>query len=291
MSAVRRCFKIHAVSRVIKLGIHTQVMGILNATADSFSGDGLYRNKKDVGSAVDFAQKLISDGADIIDIGGESTRPGAKPVSVEDEIKRVIPLVKAISRRVKVPISVDTYKPDVARHALDEGACIINTVMGVNPQKDLLRFVCDARAALILMHIKGTPQTMQNNPKYKNVVAEIKKVLRKSVENCLEIGIRSDRLIIDPGLGFGKTLEHNLEIINSLERFKDLQFPILVGPSRKSFIGKILNKNTDERLYGTIASVCAAVMNGAHIVRVHDVKAVKEALTVIDGIIHQTNKK
>jgi len=261
-------------------------MGIINMTPDSFSGDGLYR-RINLRPALRYARKLISDGADILDIGGESTRPGAQRISVKEEIDRVIPLITRLAKKISVPISIDTYKPEVARRALEAGACIVNNIMGTRCDKSLLRMVRDYKAAIVLMHIKGTPRTMQQNIRYGNLMEELFSSLRKSLENCLESGINSDRIILDPGIGFGKTSDHNLEIINRLDRLKRLNKPLLVGSSRKSFIGKILNKEVHDRLWGSAASVCASILNGAHIVRVHDVRPMKDVALVADAIMNK----
>lgn len=259
-------------------------MGILNMTPDSFSGDG----SLDAEKALRRARRLIREGADILDIGGESTRPGARRIAVEEEIRRVVPLIRRLAGKIRIPISVDTYKPQVARRALDAGASIINNIMGTPPDRRLLRMARDYNAGIVLMHIRGTPRTMQKNPVYADLISEIIGALRKSMENCLEIGIKSDRIIIDPGISFGKTVEHNLEIINRLEDFKALHKPVLLGTSRKSFIGKVSDKDTSHRLIGSVATVCAGIMRGAHIVRVHDVKAVQEAAVMIDAVLNET---
>ena len=261
-------------------------MGIVNITPDSFSQDGLLRKGKKA-DALSYAKKLINDGADMIDIGGESTRPGAQSISAQEEIKRVMPTLKALAKQCRVPVSIDTYKPEVAQQALDGGAVIVNTIMGAHPPQELLRMVKNYDAAIVLMHMRGTPRTMQKSIRYKNLIGEIIASLRKSVEKCLEMGIKSDKIILDPGIGFGKTLEHNLEIINRLQTFTKLNKPLLIGTSRKSFIGKILNKDIPNRLMGTAATVCASIMNGAHIVRVHDCKAMKEVAVMTDAILNE----
>ena len=186
---------------------------------------------------------------------------------------------------MKIPISVDTYKPSVARHALDAGAQIINNIMGTRLKPPLLKMVSRYNAAIVLMHIRGTPQTMQDEAHYKNLLREVLLELRRGIEKCLDAGIKKDKIIIDPGIGFGKTLKHNLELICHLKDFKVLNVPILVGPSRKSFIGQVLKKDVAKRLIGTIAAVCACITNGAHIVRVHDVKKIKEAVLMTDAIM------
>jgi len=263
-------------------------MGIVNMTPDSFSRDGLIRRSKpSVVNAVHFVEKLLRDGADIIDIGGESTRPGAQRVTVKDEIDRIIPTITAIAKMCPVPISVDTYKPGVAARALDAGATILNNIMGINPNLSLLKMAKNYNAAIILMHIQGTPRTMQKNFHYKNLIEEISASLKLSIETALDTGILPERIVVDPGIGFGKSAEHNLEIINRLDQFGRLQKPILVGPSRKSFIGKVLNQEIDNRFMGTTACVCASIINGAHIVRVHDVKPLKEIIAMADAILRQ----
>ena len=270
----------------LDLGRQTKIMGILNLTPDSFSLDGILPNSRDnLKKAIALGKKLIADGADILDIGGESTRPGAQKISAQEEINRIIPTIKALAKKSKVPISVDTYKSMVAQYALDAGASIINNIKGVHSNKTFLRMVRNYQAAIVLMHIRGTPKTMQRNIFYKNLISDIIAELRKAIENCLEIGIKSDRIIIDPGIGFGKTPEQNLEIIARLKEFRILNQPILMGTSRKSFIGKVLNKEIKDRLMGTAATVCACVLKGAHMVRVHDVRPMKEIIAMTDAIL------
>lgn len=284
----RKTFTVTASSHRLVLGNQTRIVGIVNATPDSFSRDGcLCKNRKNHNTALSLARKHIRNGADIIDVGGESTRPGAKRISPKAEIARVIPIITALAKKATVPISIDTYKPQVAKSALDAGASIVNDIMGTKLDPQLLKMIKNYNAAIILMHIRGTPRTMQKRIYYKDVTAEIIASLRKSIEKCLEIGIKSDRIIIDPGIGFGKTVEHNLEILNRLGDFKKLRRPLLVGTSRKSLIGKVLKKDVSSRLIGTVSTVCASILNGAHIVRVHDVKAICEAVTMTDAIINE----
>lgn len=263
-------------------------MGIINMTPDSFSLDGCLKVSKKQSSALLQAKRFIKYGADILDIGGESSRPGAKKISITEEKSRVLPVIDALAKSTKIPISIDTYKPAVAKAALDKGATIVNNIMGVKADDKLLKMVRDYKAAIVLMHICGTPQNMQKNIKYDHFINDVLISLKNAIEKCLEIGIKSDRIIIDPGIGFGKTLEHNLQIINQCHQFRKLKQPILIGASRKSFIGKILNQETQQRLIGSITSVCASVMNGAHIVRVHDVKETKQAITLLDAILNET---
>ena len=280
-------FTIRARGHLISLGKRTQIMGIINVTPDSFSRDGLIcKNKNYTSAAVALALKMIQEGADLIDVGGESTRPGSRPVSIEEEINRVVPVIEKLKARTRTPISIDTYKREVAEAALKAGASIVNNIRGVKPDPALLKIVKKFNAAIVLMHIRGTPQTMQKRIHYKNLIREIISALQKSVENCLEIGIKSDKLLIDPGIGFGKTAEHNLEILHRLKDFEILKRPILIGPSRKSFIGKVLDKKVDDRLFGTAAAVSAGILNGAHIVRVHDVREMRDIADMSDAILN-----
>lgn len=261
-------------------------MAILNLTPDSFSGDGqITRHGCDPKQNLETCRKFVRDGADIIDVGGESTRPGAKAITEAEEIRRTIPTVSLLAKRLTIPVSIDTYKENVARHALDAGASIVNNIAGVKATSYFLKMVRNYDAAIVLMHIRGTPQTMQKNIYYKNLISDILRRLQKSIEKCLEIGIKSDKIIIDPGIGFGKTVEHNMRIIKELEKFRTLKKPILIGVSRKSFIGKILNRDVAERLPGTIAATCASVMHGAHMIRAHDIKETKDALTLTDLLL------
>lgn len=256
----------------------TRIMGIVNLTPDSFSGDGIYGLP--ISKIMEFVEGMLRDGADMIDIGAESSRPGSRPVEVKEEIRRVIPVIKAASRRFKVPISIDTYKPEVARQALDNGAVIINDIKGLRDRR-MLNIASRYKAGVIIMHMKGnSPRTMQKNPKYSSLLDEITGYLGQAIERAIYAGIDRDKIIIDPGIGFGKTLEHNLEILRCLKEFKALGRPVLVGPSRKSFIGRILKNHPQERINGTLSACILAAQNGANILRVHDVKAVKQALKV-----------
>ncbi|MDP2654503.1 MAG: dihydropteroate synthase [Candidatus Omnitrophota bacterium] len=261
-------------------------MGIINVSPDSFSRDGMRAGKNLAQRAVRKARQMEQEGAALIDVGGESTRPGASPVSAPEEIRRVIPVVRALTKALPLPISVDTYKTDVARQALDAGASIINNIMGVKPDRALLKTIQNYGAAVVLMHMRGTPRTMQKNTDYRDIISEIIDSLRKSIEICLEIGIKSDKIIVDPGIGFGKTAEQNLEILKHLQKFTHLGSPVLIGTSRKSFIGKILGNAVGQRLLGTAATVCVGIMNGAHIVRVHDVREIRDAVRVTDAILN-----
>ncbi len=256
-------------------------------TPDSFSGDGCFVGSQSAPArALRLAQRFVREGADIIDVGGESSRPGAKEICAQEEIRRVIPVIRALKRKVKIPISIDTHKLLVAQHALDEGASIVNNIMGTTMKKDFLKMVRQYNAALVLMHMRGTPRTMQRNIHYKNIISEIIASLQKSLENCLEIGIKSDKIIVDPGIGFAKTAEDNLRIIHDLRKFTVLRRPLLIGVSRKSFIGKLLQKDVSERLYGSLAGACASILNGAHIIRAHDIGPTREVAIVADAALN-----
>ncbi len=262
-------------------------MAIINVTPDSFSQDGCLQKHKDyVRAACRLAKGFVREGADILDVGGESSRPGARPVTVKEELRRVIPVIEALKEQVPVPISVDTYKPQVAQAALKAGASIVNNIKGTQVQRSLIKWVCEYNAAIVLMHMGGrSPATMQRKIFYRNLIDEIIVSLKKSMEICLDFGLKLDKIIVDPGIGFGKTVEHNCEIIQRLADFAQLRRPILVGTSRKSFIGKILGNDEKERLLGTGATVCASVMNGAHIVRVHDVAAMAKVVRMTDALL------
>ena len=264
----------------------TYIMGVLNVTPDSFSDGGLYFDKD---KAVEQGLRLVEDGADIIDIGGESSRPGSIPVSRDEEIRRTIPVINALAKKIPVPISIDTYKSDVARQALDVGASMVNDISGLRFDLDMAAVISQYNVPVIIMHIKGTPKNMQINPVYDALIPEIMDYLRESINICRENGIPEDRIIIDPGIGFGKTFDHNLEIINNLKEFSLLGKPIAIGVSRKAFIGKILgDAPASERLEGTASAVAISVYNGANIVRVHDVAEMSKVVKIADAIKKQT---
>lgn len=260
----------------------TYIMGILNVTPDSFFDGGKYSNTE---KAIAQGLKLIEQGADILDIGGESTRPGALPVKVEEELKRVIPVIEEILKRAKIPISIDTYKAKVAEEAINAGASIINDISGLKFDPEMPYVAAKYKTPVVIMHIKGTPQDMQKNPYYNALIPEIIEYLRASIITAKEVGIQEDKIILDPGIGFGKLPEHNLQIIKNLKEFALLGKPILIGVSRKSFIGKILNDALpEERLEGTAAAVAVSIINGANIVRVHDVDYISKIVKVVDAI-------
>jgi dihydropteroate synthase len=256
----------------------TLVMGVLNVTPDSFSDGGLFFDAK---NAITHAKQMVLDGADIIDIGGESTRPGSAPLSAKEELQRVLPVVTRLIHEVSVPISIDTHKPLVARACLKAGVHLVNDITGL-ASPDMATIVAEYDTPVIIMHMKGTPKNMQEHPTYHDVIEEINTFFHERITIARNAGIKN--IIVDPGIGFGKTLEHNLLILKHLDAFTTHGCPLLVGPSRKSFIGVITGLPAQERLEGTIAAVAVAVMNGAQIIRVHDVKECKRAIQVADAI-------
>jgi dihydropteroate synthase len=255
--------------------------GILNITPDSFSDGGLYI---DPGRACEKAFEMVEEGASIIDIGGESSRPGSKSLSLEEEIRRVKPVLKILSGKLPVPISIDTRKSEVARMAADNGVEIINDISGLTHDPKMLDVAVETGAAVIIMHMLGTPETMQNDPYYTDPVSEIIKWLENKIKEITERGISKDKIIIDPGVGFGKRLEDNLDIIRELLSFKGLGFPVLIGYSRKSFIGLLTGHDTDKRIYGGFAALSRSLQQGVNIVRVHDVKETNDFIKVWNAI-------
>jgi dihydropteroate synthase len=270
--------------RKLTLGDKTMIMGILNVTPDSFSDGGLFYSQR---KAVEQGLQMAAQGADIIDIGGESTRPGTKSVSAAMELKRVVPVIESLVKQVKIPLSVDTKKAQVAEIAITAGAEIVNDISALNGDKKMAKTIKETGAAVVLMHMRGTPQNMQKgNLAYADIMGEIIAYLKKSCEKALQAGIEKNRLIIDPGIGFGKTPEDNYKIIKNLSELKILGMPVMIGTSRKSFIGKLTGGEPRQRLEGTAATVTAAIMNGCHIVRVHDVAAMKKVAAITDVIVH-----
>lgn len=270
-----------AKGRVIGCRRRPLVMGIVNVTADSFYDGGRYI---DSNLAVAHACRLVEQGADILDIGAESTRPGAGLVTEEEELARVVPVVTALACQVSVPISVDTTKSVVARAALDAGASIVNDVSAFRWDREMASVVAQAGAAVILMHMQGTPQTMQLAPQYQDVVTEVADFLDERMHVAVEAGISRTNIVLDPGIGFGKLLDHNLELLDRLSTFRKLGRPLLVGPSRKSFIGQLIGRPPEHREWGTAAAVAIAVDRGAGILRVHDVAAMVDIVTVAAAI-------
>ena len=261
---------------------NTLIMGILNVTPDSFSDGGKFDNPK---QAASHATKMIEDGADIIDIGGESTRPGAEPVSIDEELNRTIPVIEAIRDQSDCIISIDTYKSKVAESALDAGANMVNDISGLTFDEGMASLVAEKETPVVIMHIKGTPLDMQKEPHYEDLMEEIKDYFTAKIAKAKEAGIPNTNIILDPGIGFGKRLEDNFELIRELKQICAMEYPILIGPSRKSFIGTVLNLPITERLEGTLASITAGVMNGARIVRVHDIMAVRRTIAITEKIM------
>lgn len=265
--------------KVLDLSSRTHVMGILNITPDSFSDGGKFFT---VDQAIAQGIRMADEGADIIDIGAESTRPGSEPIPTDEELNRLLPVLEQLLKKIKIPISVDTYKSTVAEAALDVGAHIINDISGLRFDPLMKNVVARYQTPVIIMHIKGEPKNMQIAPYYDDVMGEISGYLEESIRRAVTAGIRKENIIIDPGIGFGKRLEDNFEIIRRLSELKRLGCPILVGPSRKSFLGKVLNLPPSERLEGTITAVAVAIQNGADIVRVHDVKSISRVCQIAD---------
>jgi len=269
-------------SREVPLGGRTLIMGIVNVTPDSFSGDGLAAAPQ---AAIALGKRMVSEGADILDIGGESTRPGAEPVTLQEELRRVLPVVEALAAETQTPISIDTYKPAVARQALAAGASIVNDISGLHADEEMPRVAAEAGAAVVIMHIRGTPRDMQKDPRYADVIGEISDYLEEGIGRAEAAGVTRNQIVVDPGIGFGKTLEHNLEILRRLREFRCLGCPLMVGTSRKSMIGAILDLPVEQRLEGTAATVALAIQAGADIVRVHDVKEMARVARVADAIV------
>ena len=273
----------HLKDRILLIDRRPLVMGIVNVTPDSFSDGGRYATPE---SAVAHGLELVRQGADILDIGGESTRPGATPVSAEEELHRVVPVVEGLAKQTSVPLSVDTSKAEVAQAALAKGASIINDVTALMGDPKMPEVARAENAGVILMHMKGTPATMQQDPSYEDVIAEISRFLADRLQAAFSAGIEKEKLALDPGIGFGKTSEHNLEILARLEEFQRFGRPVCLGVSRKGFVGRLLNNRpVERRLAGSLAAVCYAMARGSvQIVRVHDVEETKDALSVIAAI-------
>jgi dihydropteroate synthase len=264
-----------------KLKNKTSVMGILNVNYDSFYDGGKYKSIKD---AIDYAKIMIEQGAEIIDIGGESTRPGSEYISLEEEKKRVLPVVEALRKESDILISIDTNKSEIAKACIDIGVDIINDISGLKKDSEMVNVVSKNGIALILMHSKNDPSCMQDNPCYDDVMQEILLFFKQQTDFVIKNGIKKENIFIDPGIGFGKTLDNNLVILKRLKEFKSLGFPIVIGASRKSFIGKILDNKVEERLIGSVSSSLISAVNGASIIRAHDVKETVEALKILEAV-------
>lgn len=265
----------------LDLSRRTAVMGILNVTPDSFYDGG---NRMEASRAIADGLAMVQAGADVLDVGGESTRPGSRPVSAEEELARVLPVIAGLRREVQTPISIDTYKSAVARRALEAGADIVNDISALRFDPQMGSLIAAEKVPVILMHMQGTPQTMQAEPRYGDVVREVRDFLAAQFYEAMDVGIEAGQIILDPGVGFGKTLEHNLLLLRGLPALAALGQPLLVGASRKAFIGKILDLDAAERLEGSLAAAVAAVFSGANMVRVHDVAETCRAVRVADAI-------
>lgn len=284
----RKRFRIRLRSRTLTLGERTLIMGVLNVTPDSFSDGGAYLDSE---AAVARALRLERDGADIVDIGGESTRPGSSPISIEEELRRILPVIEALHEKLTAPISVDTRRAEVAEAALQAGAELVNDVSALRTDARLAEVVRRARVPLLLMHMRGTPQTMQRGPFARDVIRDAMSGLREAMARAERAGVAKSKILIDPGIGFGKTHEQNFEILARLPEFARLGCPIVIGTSRKAFLGKALAKPgeaslpAEERLLGTAATVTASILGGAHIVRVHDVAEMARVARVADSVL------
>jgi dihydropteroate synthase len=279
----RKLFRWRLASRTLLLGERTLIMGAVNVTPDSFSDGGVFFEPK---AAVARALEMEQGGADIIDIGGESTRPGSEFIAAEEEWRRLEPVLEGLRGKLQVPISVDTYKSTVAAVALEAGAEIVNDVSALRLDSQLASVVARHRAGLILMHMRGIPKSMQQQPFARNVVKDVRQGLKRSVQKALKAGVLRSRIVIDPGIGFGKSVEQNCELIRELGQIASLGWPVLIGTSRKTFIGKLLDDAPpDQRQWGTAATVAASVFCGAHIVRVHDVREMRDVVRLADAIL------
>lgn len=277
--------KVPAPIRAGNLTMHFRrpyVMGIVNVTPNSFSDGGTFFDRK---KAVDLALRLVEEGADILDVGGESTRPGSDPVPEEEEIRRVLPVIQAAVKYTTAPVSIDTTKSGVAKAALDAGAAMVNDVSALRFDDKMGGVVAEAGVPLVVMHMQGIPKTMQAGPiEYRDLMGELRAFLEEAVKKAVDAGVEKEQIIVDPGIGFGKTPEHNLTILNRIGELLALGRPVLVGPSRKAFIGKILGRDVNQRLHGTAAAVAAAVLGGAHILRVHDAGPMRDVVGVAQAI-------
>jgi dihydropteroate synthase len=281
MDTLHKDFILRCGPYTLNLSRRTHIMGILNVTPDSFSDGNAYLEPA---QAVIHAKQMVAQGADIIDIGGESSRPGSESITPQAELDRIMPVLEGVLQEVDVPVSIDTYKAEVAKAALESGAHIINDISGLRFDPDMAPVIARYGAPVVIMHIKGTPKDMQRNPIYESLIEEIIEYLKQGIELACAAGIDPDQIVIDPGIGFGKTVQHNLQILNRLSEFSVLGKPVLVGTSRKSFIGQILGLPVEQREEGTAASVSCSILNGAHIVRVHDVAKMAQVVKLTDAI-------
>jgi dihydropteroate synthase len=274
--------EIRAKDRVIRVDAGPLIVGVLNVTPDSFFDGGKYVDRQ---AAVAHAVAMAKNGADLLDIGAESSRPGSLPIDEAEEMRRLIPIVKAVCEAVSIPISVDTTKASVARQALEAGAAIVNDISGLRFDRDMAAVVAETGAGLVLMHMQGTPRTMQQNPVYGDVVQDVKEFFAERIEIAVKAGISTKQIILDPGIGFGKLLGHNLTLLARLRELATFRRPLMVGVSRKSFIGQVLGRSVNDRLFGTAAAVAVAVAQGAALVRVHDVAEMKDVVRMVWAIV------
>jgi dihydropteroate synthase len=282
-NGARKQFVLRCREGDLQLGTRTLVMGVLNVTPDSFSDGGLFLEPE---GAIEHGLRMAEEGADIIDIGGESSRPGSDAVPLDEELKRIIPVIEGLASRLQLPISVDTYKSQVAERAIEAGAQMINDISGLSFDPQMPAVAARYDTPLIIMHIQGTPKTMQQTPHYNDVMAEIITYLREGIERAEQTGVDLHQVIVDPGIGFGKRVEDNLVILNRLDELNLLDRPLLIGTSRKAFIGAVLDQAVGQRMIGTLATVAVSVLKGAHIVRVHDVASVRQTIDMVDAIIN-----
>ena len=274
-------FDLRCKHTVLHLSRRVHVMGILNVTPDSFSDGGCFLRLDD---ALRRAEEMVAQGADLIDIGGESSRPGSDPVPLDEELDRVIPVVEVLAKRISVPLSVDTYKAEVARRALDAGAALVNDISAMRFDPAMKELIAERGVPVILMHMLSTPRDMQISPSYEDVIGEISTFLRERIAEAVSAGIARTQIVVDPGIGFGKRVADNAEIVRRLDAFEALGCPILLGPSRKSFIGKVLDLPAEERLEGTAAVVALSVLRGVHLIRVHDVRQMVRVVRMVEAI-------
>lgn len=277
----RNTYELNWSNHHLSLGKRTSIMGVLNVTPDSFSDGGLFFQRD---KAIAQGEALSAQGADLLDIGGESTRPFSDTTSIEEEIQRIVPIIRELVKRITIPISVDTYKSEVAKAALDAGAGMVNDISALGFDSGMGKVIAEYRVPVILMHIQGTPRDMQVNPKYDHLLRDIHRFFVERIAWAQDQGIAQNHLLIDPGIGFGKTFDHNLTLIKRMDYFKDLDQPIVLGPSRKAFIGKITGQEPLNRDWGTAATLVIGAWQGVHMVRVHNVAAAKEVLAVVDAL-------
>jgi len=287
--ACRRRFRLMLRGRELELGPRTLLMGILNLTPDSFSDGGRFA---EAAAAVDRAWRIAEEGADILDIGGESSRPGSRRIGVEEELRRVVPVLEALAGSYPIPISIDTRRAEVAGAALERGAALVNDITALRSGPGLAALIAGHDAGIVLMHMRGEPETMQENPAAgNNIVEEIRSWAEEAIERAENYGVSCEKIILDPGIGFGKTTGQNLGIIQNLNTLAQIGFPLLLGTSRKSFIGEVLGRAVEDRVWGTAATVACSILSGAHMVRVHDVASMKDVARMTDAVLNERSEE